>query len=322
MTTYLIEEGLYRIPVPVPFPMKFVYCYLIKGETGWTLIDTGFNYEEARQCWQQVFTELKIHPQEIKTIYLTHFHPDHLGLAGWMQELSGAPVYISPVDHPVVYKTWGPESQQVEKMRELTIKHGVPKEIREDLIVQMSRMEAHVTPLPELTKLTAKRVVLGDQEWEVIDTPGHSDGHICFYHPKKKYIFCGDHILDKITPNIGLWPDCHPNPLKNYLDSLKKVASLEISKAFPAHGQVITNVHKRIEELLIHHEERLNVMADIVKEKAQTAYQVATKVFNHKTFNGHQWRFALAETLSHLEYLLFNQRLAKREEENIIYYNR
>lgn len=320
MNKYHVQDNIYRIPVPVPFPMKYIYCYLIKGNQGWTLIDAGFNYEEARLFWLEVFTDLNIQPKEIKTIYLTHYHPDHLGLAGWMQALTGAPVYISPTEYAMVDKTWGPESIQLEKMREMSLANGVPEELTEQLVFQMGKMEAHVSPLPELTKLEAESVAFDEKEWQVIETPGHSDGHLCFYEPVNKIILVGDHILDKITPNISLWPDCNPNPLETYLHSLRKISTLDIYKAYPAHGRVIDNVHSRIEQLLVHHEERLDKMAELVKQE-KTAFQVADEVFSHRELNAHQWRFALAETLAHLEYLFLAGRLEKRIEAKINYYS-
>lgn len=320
MNKYLLEANIYRMPVPVPFPMKYIYCYLVKGQNGWTLIDTGFNYSEARQFWHDALTELSIQPKEIKTIYLTHFHPDHLGLAGWMQELTGAPVFIGSIELERLNATWGPESTHLEDMHSMCTHHGVPEDLTEQIIFQLSKMKTHVTPLPELTKIDTPTITIGDQEWQVIHTPGHSDGHLCFYEPKSKRIFVGDHILDKITPNISLWPGCHPNPLEEYMESLKKIAELDIERTFPAHGKVIENVHKRIEQILVHHEERLNDMAHLVKE-GKTAYQVANEAFNHRELNAHQWRFALAETLAHLEYLYIAGRIEKREENKLIYYS-
>lgn len=321
MTKYLLEDHIYRIPTPIPFPMKYIYCYLVKGENGWTLIDTGFNYEPARQFWQEVFDELAIQLQEITMIYLTHYHPDHFGLAGWMQELTGAPVYIGSVEYERVAATWGSGSTHLDDLRTMCLNNGVPQELTEQIIFQLGKMKTHVTPMPELSVITTPTIPIGDREWQVIHTPGHSDGHLCFYEPISKRLLAGDHILDKITPNISLWPGFNPNPLQDYLDSLKKIATLNIERTFPAHGKVIEDVYKRIEELLIHHDQRLSYMADLVKQ-ARTAYEVADEAFNHRKLNPHQWRFALSETVAHLEYLRLAGQIEKREEADLVYYHR
>lgn len=320
MNKFHLQDNIYRIPVPVPFPMKYIYCYLIRSEEGWTLIDAGFNYEEARQFWLEVFKELNIHPKEIKKIYLTHFHPDHFGLSGWLQELTEAPVYLSSIDYAMVKRLWGAESKQVDKIREMSLTNGVSEELTEQILVQMRKLEKHVMPLPTLRILDTESVVFGDREWQVIDTPGHSDGHICFYDSAGKTIIIGDHILDKITPNVSLWPGCNPNPLQAYMDSLKKLGSMDIQTAYPAHGKIIENVNERIQQILVHHEERLDKMYELAK-KGKTGFQVASEVFSHMNLSPHQWRFALAETLSHLEYLFYSKRLKKTEEDSIVYYS-
>lgn len=313
-----MNEQIYRIPIPVPFPMKYVYCYLIEGSQGWDLIDTGLNYAAAREAWQQAFTQLRIEPQSIRAIYLTHFHPDHFGLAGWLQQWTGAPVYLSSEDLQMVNRVWGAESIQAKRIRELYLQHGVPQELALQIMEQMEHLNKHVHPLPVITPMVEKEVVFGEETWQVIHTPGHSDGHLCFYHAGERLLLAADHILAKITPNISLWPGCRPNPLDDYLHSLEKMVGLDVERVLPAHGAIVTNLAQRIQEMIVHHEERLAYMYELARE-GRTAYQVADATFSHKELTPHQWRFAMAETLAHLEYLVAAGRLMKTETEIIVY---
>jgi glyoxylase-like metal-dependent hydrolase (beta-lactamase superfamily II) len=174
--------------------------------------------------------------------------------------------------------------------------------------------------MPELKILDEPNVVIADERWEVIHTPGHSDGHLCFYHTTKKYLLVGDHVLDKITPNISLWPGCSLNPLEDYIQSLNKIGELDIEKAFPAHGKVLTDVKTRIKELILHHDERIKYMESITRS-GKTAFEVAIATFGAKKLSPHQWRFAMAETLAHLEHSVYKGNLQKRtEDRNVIYY--
>ena len=132
-----IDLNGYRIGIPVPFPMKYVYCYLFENNHDYVLIDVGFNYKAAKEAWEEVFKQLNIKPTNIKTIYLTHFHPDHSGLTGWMQKLTGANVYMHEVDAKMIDRVWGKESVQTMHMKERILDHGVPKQLSDDIIEHM-----------------------------------------------------------------------------------------------------------------------------------------------------------------------------------------
>jgi glyoxylase-like metal-dependent hydrolase (beta-lactamase superfamily II) len=314
-----IAENIYRIPIPVPFPMKYVYCYLLKERNGWSLVDVGFNYPDAINTWKNVLEQLRVKPEHIRAIYVTHFHPDHFGLSGWMQELTGAPVFISREDGAMAQRVWGQHSQQASQVGAVCRQNGVPDSLAEQIEENMRKLSAHVMPFPSLTVLEEKEVILGEMVWEVIPVPGHSDGLINFYQPEKRFLLAADHVLDKITPNISLWPGGRANPLKDYFSSLDKVGALDIRLAFPAHGEVIDQFPERIMAIRLHHEERLNQMFSLASSD-RTAYEIASDVFGYKQLSPHQWRFAIAETLAHLEYLVSMNELIKVERNDTIFY--
>ncbi|WP_400163560.1 MBL fold metallo-hydrolase [Brevibacillus sp. TJ4] len=314
-----ISDSIYRIPIPVPFPMKYMYSYLVKGKEGWDMIDVGLRYPAAHEAWLAAFASLRIEPQDVRAIYITHFHPDHVGLAGWMQQLTGAPVLISPVDMQMVTNVWGPESYEAALIGQMCRTNGVPEALTSEIVSNMNQLNKSVLPLPLMTPLTDEEVVLGDEQWRVIATPGHSDGHLCFYQPQKRLLICADHIMEKITPNISLWPGCRPNPLDDYLESLKSMSELEVDVALPGHGDLIADYGGRIRAIIAHHDERLQHMYALAKE-GRTAYQVAELLFREKELTAHQWRFAMAETLAHLEFLVKRGCLDKSEEKQVVYH--
>lgn len=312
-------ENIYRIPIPVPFPMKYVYCYLFKEPDGWSLVDVGFNYPEAINTWKSIFDQLHIHPKHIRAIYVTHFHPDHFGLCGWMQKLTEAPVFISKEDGVMAERVWGPSSQQASKVGAVCRQNGVPDRLAEQIEENMRKLSAYVMPFPLLTILEEEEVQLGGVAWKVIAVPGHSDGLINFYQPEKRLLLAADHVLDKITPNISLWPGGSVNPLKDYFSSLDTVGALDIHLALPAHGEVISQFSERIASIRLHHEKRLNQMFSLAL-RDRTAYEIASDVFGYKQLSPHQWRFAIAETIAHLEYLVSMNELIKVERDGIIFY--
>ncbi|MFC0558373.1 MBL fold metallo-hydrolase [Halalkalibacter alkalisediminis] len=311
-----IESGGYRIGIPVPFPMKYVYCYLFPQNNDYVLIDVGFNYQAAREAWEEVFTYLKISPLQIKTIYLTHFHPDHSGLCGWMQQQTGAHVFMHEIDMQMMERVWGDDSVQTTRMKEMILDSGVPVPLSEAIIEHMEKITKHVLPLPKMTPI-GRQVEFSGKIWDVIHTPGHSAGHICFYQKEDQILISGDHVLDKITPNISVWPGSSQEPLHEYIDSLLKIKQFPTKIVYSAHGKLIDDLNDRVDELILHHEERLLKMEQLANTK--TAYEIAEVLFAHKDLSPHQWRFAIAETLAHLYFLVQENRVVKIGTKPVVY---
>ncbi|WP_093043113.1 MBL fold metallo-hydrolase [Thalassobacillus cyri] len=295
-----VEGGGYRIGIPVPFPMQYVYCYLLPKEDAFVLIDTGYNYRKAREAWEEVFRELSLSPGRIEAIFVTHFHPDHSGLADWMQNKTGAPVYMHTLDLQMMEQVWGEGSIQSQRIRVMAERHGVPETLSKEIALHMDKMAETMRPLPSIQKLDHEPVFMGRQ-WKVLLTPGHSDGMFCLYEESTGTIFLSDLILDPITPNISVWPGTSQRPLHEYFESLEKIRELPINIAYTAHGNPIYHVKERIDELIKHHEKRLSAMETLADHS--TVYQIASAIFSHRKLNPHQWRFAIAETIAHMHYL-------------------
>lgn len=314
-----IDETIYRAAIPVPFPMKYVYCYLLHGQKGWTIVDTGLKTDEAIATWETIFSELKINKHEVQAIVLSHFHPDHFGMSGWLQEETGAPVYMNQTDIEMAQRAWNEDSLQPKRVRDMCRQHGAPEELAESIEHNMKRLAAKVRPLPKLTPLPENTIGMGGSQWDIIATPGHTDGLVCFYEKRKQYVLISDHVLNKITPNVSLWPECAENPLGNYLNSLEKVKSVEIKMALTAHGELIFNVPERADQIISHHEKRLDEIEQAL-QTGQTAYEIAGRLFQKRTLSIHQWRFAIAEVIAHLEYLIQAKRAEKEWDGEMFIY--
>ncbi len=161
---------------------------------------------------------------------------------------------------------------------------------------------------------------MGGRSFRAIHAPGHADGQLVFYSAAERLLLCGDQVLLRISPNIGVWPSTQGDPLANYLGSLTELAELEVALALPGHHGPITTWQARIAELKAHHAQRLEAMMAAVQDGA-TALEVSYRVFNYDRFSTHEVRFAVAETLAHLEYLAEQGRLKRVEgAERRLYY--
>lgn len=305
-----MAEDIYQVRLPLPFALNHVNCYLLRDADGWTVVDTGLHWPDAQAAWTRALAELQIGFKQIRRIVLTHMHPDHFGLAGYFQAQTDALVYLSPREAEQVQTIWVEDGWHSTAAAEFWQVAGVPAETLAVMGVQTEQLRQRTMPHPQHYASISPGTLLtmGGRSWQVIHAPGHSDGQIIFYAAAEKLMLCGDQVLMKITPNIGLWPGIEADPLGRYLQSLAALAELDVACALPGHGGVITTWQTRLSELQQHHVHRLEAMVAAVQGGA-TAFQVAQRVFHFANFSEHEIRFALAETLAHLVYLVQMGRL-------------
>jgi glyoxylase-like metal-dependent hydrolase (beta-lactamase superfamily II) len=159
-------------------------------------------------------------------------------------------------------------------------------------------------PLPgEMVPLReGKKLVLGAITGRVLRAEGHADYQIMLHDEGRKLLLAADHVLLKITPNIGVWPDVKPRPLARYLRSLEELRGLPVDLVLPGHGPLFHDLDGRIDELISHHAERLEEMRRQIEDCPKTPFEVSRKVFRYG-LSVYEQCFALAETLAHLDHL-------------------
>lgn len=298
-----VAPDIFLVTLPLPFALNIVNCYLLRDTDGWTVLDTGLHTEAGEAGWRAALAALGLAPQAIQRIIVTHHHPDHYGMAGWLQGLTGAPVHLAPREAELAAGIWGKPLALPEPMLALFTAHGTPEALAATIAHDVARLRAATLPHPVLTPLLpGEQLLMGGRSFVALHAPGHSDGQLIFYAERDGLMLSGDHLLNKITPHIGVWPGSEPNPLARYLGSLSALAEYSVRLALPGHKTLIHDWRGRIGELLRHHDERLSAMHAAVQGGA-TAYEVARRVFPFEHYTTHEMRFAVAETIAHLEFL-------------------
>jgi glyoxylase-like metal-dependent hydrolase (beta-lactamase superfamily II) len=313
------DECIYQVRVPLPFPLRWVNSYVIRGDEGCTIIDPGLRTADAELSWQTAMEEIGLTYESIKRIVLTHHHPDHIGLAGWFQEHTGAPVLLSAAGQRQVSYLWGEERRAPRELQEAFLLHGMDEQIASEIYTHMESFMEQVSPLPRITEIEEGQIIqLGDRGFRTIHTPGHAFGHLSLFHAESGDLFCGDHVLPQITPNVGWLPGVDEDPLDSYLTSLARFAELPAKRIFPGHREPFTQLSERCMELIRHHEVRLDQLVEMV-QTPRTTFEICREYFGNR-LSIHQLRFAMAETLAHMIRLRYAGRVEEYTEQGIIYY--
>jgi glyoxylase-like metal-dependent hydrolase (beta-lactamase superfamily II) len=301
MTVKTITDGVARATVALPFPPNHVHIYLLRGELGWTAVDTGLGLPEAGAQWRAISEALD---GPILRIAITHFHPDHVGAGATAEALTGATVHQGELDYAQCEQVWGSDDWP-ERIAAWMEQHGTPTEIAREVLQQgrLASLFIQYAARPELLRE-------GDMldGWRVLELPGHADGHIGF--ERDGVFVAGDHLLPDISPTVGRYAESRPDPLGAYLRSLERTVQLAPELALPGHGEPIRNPAGRARELIQHHRERLDITAAALGDGPRTAYEVSLEVFQ-RDLDPSGRRFAVAETLAHLERLAAEGRVVQ-----------
>jgi len=289
-----LAGGIRRVTLPLPTRPGHVHAYLLPGDDGWTLVDTGLGLPDARDRWAAELEEL---PGPVARIFVTHFHPDHVGAARDVAELTGAPVAQGRLDYEQCALVWGGDDW-ADVLVDWFRRHGVPDEVTSELVEQGSVYRPFIRFQPDPELIEPGDLVDG---WEAVAAPGHADGQLMLH--RDGTLVAADHLLDRISPTVGLWPQSRPDPLGDYLDALEETIALEPSLAVAGHGEPIADPSGRARQLLAHHRDRLEATAAALSAEPRTGYEVSFPLFG-SDLKASARRFAVAEALSHLERLV------------------
>jgi glyoxylase-like metal-dependent hydrolase (beta-lactamase superfamily II) len=319
-----VADGLYKIPLALPIPsLQNVFVYLFRDGEENILVDTGWNSEEAYAQLNKAFETLDFKTASLKTIIISHMHPDHFGLSSILKKESpGAKMLLHQRDaQDAIYS---PEAFEIlrERMRAFLAANGVPKRELEEMMSSSRGYEKRFSGLsrPDLLLKGGEILRAGKWELEVIPTPGHTRGCICLFDGGSNILFSGDHVLPRITPNVSLSPLYEGDPLGDYLRSLRNLKKMDPEKILPSHEHIFNHLGHRIEEIEKHHDERLAEISEVLERRSSgsTGFDVAKELsWSSGKYSGltpWQKSAAIGETLAHLEYLKRNNRLFELRE--------
>jgi glyoxylase-like metal-dependent hydrolase (beta-lactamase superfamily II) len=300
--------------MPLPIDLNHINLWLIEDGQGFTLIDTGLPVSSCTDVWEAIEPTL-LRRRPLHRILLTHYHPDHMGCAAWLQDRHQVPVRMAERAIPSAqFMVDGPDSERRERMIRYFLAHGMAEAREYFAGLDNFNTTSPIRRMPRVDRvlLDAERVPIGPREFEVIETDGHALGHQSFYCRDAALLISGDQILPTISPNISLSAsDWGLDPLGDYLASLDRLQQLPADTlVLPSHGKPFYGLHERIADLRAHHHEHL-AQLHAALSTPQSAFDLMPTLFGRK-LKGFNILLGLHECVAHLEHLV-RRREALRE---------
>ncbi len=314
-----VGTGVFWVRMPLDLTgLDHINLWLLADGEGWTLVDTGMNSDTIREHWDNIFAD-KLGGKPITRVICTHFHPDHMGLAGWVTEKFGCQLWMSRGEWTFGRMVAG---NSVDSSPEYVVDYYRAIGLKEDALDRIRSRGTHsfrtmVWPIPQQFHRIKHddNIKVGDHTWRIVKGTGHSPEHSCLVCDDLKLMISGDQVLPRITPHIGVYPDePEGNPLQDYIDSLHELQALSDDLlVLPSHGDPFRGLHKRLAYLIDHHNERLDALEEFVVEP--TRILSTLKVLFHRRLGDYEALLGLAEALAHLNCLIAQGRVARTTDD-------
>lgn len=320
----VVADGVRWIRMPLPFALDHINLWLLRdeidGREGWTIVDCGVGRQEVKALWEQVF-ENALEGLPVLRVIVTHMHPDHVGLSGWLCERWNAPLFMTMTDFAVA-RLWSlrtadgvaPGGPNGPSAVEHFARHGLLDAESQEMIRQRTGYYPDLVPsVPTQFNrlLHGHELTIGGRQWRIIVGYGHAPEHASLYCDTLQVLISGDMLLPRISTNVSVF-DYEPeaNPLPLYLNSLRHYDDLhEDTLVLPSHGKPFRGMHERVRQQHAHHAERLDeVLAACAKP--MSAFDIVPVLFRRK-LDLHQMTFAMGEALAHLHALYFEGQLQR-----------
>jgi glyoxylase-like metal-dependent hydrolase (beta-lactamase superfamily II) len=305
--TLAIAPGVHWLRMPLPFALDHINLWLLEDGSGWTIVDTGIATAHTKELWERIFAE-RLGGLPVNRVIVTHYHPDHIGLADWLTQRWQVPLWITE-------KEW--LSARVMSLgagdfallrREFARRAGLDETASELFGERETSYRRGVPSVPASFRRLADgmTIEIGGREWQVIVGEGHAPELACLYCAHTNVLISGDQVLPRISPNISVHPhEPDGDPLALYLTSLGKLREAVPAETLvlPSHNLPFLGLHLRIDTLADHHRARCD---DVITacEIPKSAMEVVSLLFR-RALDRHQMGFALGEALAHLNFLMY-----------------
>jgi glyoxylase-like metal-dependent hydrolase (beta-lactamase superfamily II) len=311
--TLPVAPGIEWLRMPLPFALDHINLWLIEDGDGWTIVDTGYAMPETTALWEQIFVD-RLGGRPITRIVVTHHHPDHIGLAGWLCERWQIPLWATEKEWLFARMLTGNSDDAADLRRAFGHRAGLDEAANEIFAEHHRGYRRGVPSVPaSFQRLSdGSEVEIGGRVWRVIVGEGHSPELACLYCAETGVLIAGDQVLPKISPNVSVHAyEPNGNPLARFLRSLDRLRAAVPPETLvlPSHNLPFFGLHTRIDALAAHHKARCKEVVAAC-DRRRSAQELLPVLFQ-RPLDRHQTAFALGEALAHLHYLEARGELAR-----------
>lgn len=315
-----IAPGILWTRIPLPFRLNHVNIYLIDDGDGWAILDTGIDNDATRVVWESLLSG-PLSGRQLTRLIVTHYHPDHIGLAGWLAEQFGLPLLTSQTTYlSCLNISLSPGALDAKPYREFYLRHGLDPQTTQVVATQGHNYLRMVYGLPPtFTRLVGGDTFkIGGRDFSVLSGDGHAPEQLMLYCIADKVLLAADQVLAKITPNVSVWAvDPDGDPLGLYIRSLYSLKHQISSDTLilPGHQLPFYGIHTRSDELIAHHDLRCSLIREACRSTARSAAELVPIIF-HRELDPHQMSFAFSEVQAHINYMLRKNELNWAESDD------
>ena len=303
-----LAPGILWLRLALPFALNHVNIHIIDDGTGWTIIDSGVADDRTRAVWEEMLAG-PLAGRPVNRLVVTHFHPDHVGLAGWLSEKCDVGVTMSQTEYLQSRLSRG-RSGGVDSNthNDFYARHGLTDDEIHAVTVRGDSYQRLTVDLPvNYTRIRAGDVLdLGGRRFEVLTGAGHALEQVMLLCRDEALFLPTDQVIAHISPNVGVHAiEPEADALADFLASLRDIRATVPADVLtaPTHGRPFRGLHARIDTLIAHHRERCDVLANAIKNGATTTAGIMPSLFNRK-LDPHQMGFAFGEALAHVNHML------------------
>lgn len=317
-TTFPVSSGVHWLRMPLPFALDHINLWLLEDGEGFCTVDTGIALDTVKDAWKSVLTG-----RQLKRQIVTHFHPDHLGLAAWLETETGAPLWMTQGEYLTAHLiAEGIHPFGIPAMLDFFRQHGLNEAALAALEQRGNAYRRGVPTIPTAFQRMMEGDVLriGAYGWRVIVGYGHAPEHASLYCDELKVLIAGDMLLPRISTNVSTYAAAPIlDTLDLFLGSIAHLTELpEDTLVLPSHGRPFRGLHARVAELQAHHAARCDDLLAACSTKACCAAELLAVLFGRPIDDPHQTMFAMGEAIAHLNYLEKRRQLERRIENGII----
>jgi glyoxylase-like metal-dependent hydrolase (beta-lactamase superfamily II) len=253
--TIEVAPGVRWIRMPLPYALNHINLWALDDGDGWAIVDTGVSNGETATVWRELFANAP-DQRPLTRLFVTHMHPDHVGMAGWLTRKFGVRLWMTRLEYLTCRVTVSDTGREAPVDGTAFFRRaGWGDAEIESYLVRFGNFGKHIHALPDSYRRLhdGEALSIGAHTWRVVVGNGHSPEHACLYCPDLKVLISGDQVLPRISSNVSVYPiEPDANPMADWLGSLAKLKREVPDEVLvlPAHNECFRGLHARIDSML------------------------------------------------------------------------